>query len=160
MLYLLAAFVFALLTALANWKSIRPLLFIAKPAVLILLFIYLWTSTGLEGATFWFGVNVTGPSSARTSMRIASLVAGSSGMNAPNENAPDDGATPRHVATTVDASPQARYFQQSKNGLFVRMALLLMMLDAAGTGPHHRDSARTVDAEESHAMGGAIDGDR
>jgi aspartate carbamoyltransferase catalytic subunit len=30
---------------------------------------------------------------------------------------------------TVDEDPRARYFQQATNGLYVRMALLTMLLD-------------------------------
>ena len=30
----------------------------AKPAVLVILFMYLWTSTGLSGATLWFGLGI------------------------------------------------------------------------------------------------------
>jgi uncharacterized membrane protein YhhN len=40
------------------WKQIRPLEFIAKPAVMVALFIYLWTSAGLTGAALWFGMGV------------------------------------------------------------------------------------------------------
>jgi alkenylglycerophosphocholine/alkenylglycerophosphoethanolamine hydrolase len=56
--FLSTAFMFAVLTALAVWKNNQGLLFIAKPAVMIVLFIYLWTSTGLQGATLWFGLGI------------------------------------------------------------------------------------------------------
>ena len=49
MYFLLAAFMFAVLESFALWKKIRGLEFIAKPAVMIVLFVYLWTSTGLHG---------------------------------------------------------------------------------------------------------------
>lgn len=54
MIYLIAALIFAALTALATWKQNRGLEFIAKPAVMILLILYLWTSAGLNGALLWF----------------------------------------------------------------------------------------------------------
>jgi uncharacterized membrane protein YhhN len=58
MLYPLIALTFAALESLALWKQIRPLEFIAKPAVMVVLFIYLWTSTGLTGAALWFGLGI------------------------------------------------------------------------------------------------------
>lgn len=58
MIYLIAALIFAALTALATWKKNRGLEFIAKPAVMLLLLIYLWTSVGLTGATLWFGLGM------------------------------------------------------------------------------------------------------
>jgi uncharacterized membrane protein YhhN len=58
MLLLLAALIFAALESLALWKKIRPLEFIAKPAVMVMLFLYLWTSTGLSGAALWFGIGI------------------------------------------------------------------------------------------------------
>jgi len=58
MWFLLAAFAFAVLTALAIWKENQGLQFVAKPAVMVALFIYLWTSTGLHGVTLWFGVGI------------------------------------------------------------------------------------------------------
>jgi aspartate carbamoyltransferase catalytic subunit len=32
------------------------------------------------------------------------------------------------IATEVDADPRAAYFRQAKNGLFIRMALLKILL--------------------------------
>lgn len=58
MYFLLAAFAFAALTALATWTTNRRLEFVAKPAVMILLFTYLWTSVGLQGAALWFGLGM------------------------------------------------------------------------------------------------------
>jgi len=58
MYFLLAAFVFAALTALAVWKPNRKLEFVAKPAVMAALLAYLWTSTGLQGAPLWFGLGM------------------------------------------------------------------------------------------------------
>jgi len=38
-------------------------------------------------------------------------------------------AAARHeIATEVDADPRAAYFRQAKNGLYIRMALLRMLL--------------------------------
>jgi alkenylglycerophosphocholine/alkenylglycerophosphoethanolamine hydrolase len=54
----LIALIFAALTALAIWKENRGLQFIAKPAVMVTLFIYLWISTGLQGASLWFGLGI------------------------------------------------------------------------------------------------------
>lgn len=58
MYFLLAAFLFAVLEAFALWKKIRGLEFIAKPAVMIMLFIYLLASVGLTGAPLWFGLGI------------------------------------------------------------------------------------------------------
>jgi alkenylglycerophosphocholine/alkenylglycerophosphoethanolamine hydrolase len=58
MIYLLAAFVFAVLESLALWKKIQGLEFIAKPAVMVLLFVYVWTSIGLTGVPLWFGLGI------------------------------------------------------------------------------------------------------
>lgn len=58
MIYILAVLIFAGLESLALWKKVRPLEFIAKPAVMVVLFIYLWTSAGLTGAGLWFGLGI------------------------------------------------------------------------------------------------------
>jgi uncharacterized membrane protein YhhN len=55
---ILLALAFAALESLALWKQVRPLEYVAKPAVMIVLFIYLWTSTGLSGASLWFGLGI------------------------------------------------------------------------------------------------------
>ena len=55
---LIAAFVFAALEALALWKNWLRLEYIAKPAVMLALFFWLWTSTGLNGALLWFGLGL------------------------------------------------------------------------------------------------------
>jgi uncharacterized membrane protein YhhN len=55
---LLAAFVFAALEALALWRSIPYLEFIAKPAVMLALFFWLWTSAGMHGVVLWFGSGI------------------------------------------------------------------------------------------------------
>jgi uncharacterized membrane protein YhhN len=58
MWFLLVALIFAALTMLAIWKDNRGLEFVAKPAVMVALFFYLWTSTGLQGVTLWFGLGI------------------------------------------------------------------------------------------------------
>ena len=52
------ALVFAGLETLALWKKLRGLEYVAKPAVMVCLFIWLYLSTGLQGVTFWFGVGI------------------------------------------------------------------------------------------------------
>jgi uncharacterized membrane protein YhhN len=55
---LVAALMFAGVQSFALWKSMRWLQFIAKPAVMVILFIYLWISVGLVGAALWFGLGI------------------------------------------------------------------------------------------------------
>ena len=57
-MFLIAAFIFAALESLALWKQWLKLEYIAKPAVMIILFFWLWTSTGLSGASIWFGLGI------------------------------------------------------------------------------------------------------
>ena len=57
-MFLIAAFIFAALESLALWKQWLKLEYIAKPAVMIILFLWLWTSTGLSGASLWFGLGI------------------------------------------------------------------------------------------------------
>lgn len=57
-IWLILAFVFAALEALALWKSWNKLEYLAKPAVMICLFAWLYFATGLQGLTFWFGVGI------------------------------------------------------------------------------------------------------
>jgi len=57
-MFLIAAFIFAALESLALWKQWLKLEYIAKPAVMIILFFWLWTSTGLSGASLWFGLGI------------------------------------------------------------------------------------------------------
>jgi uncharacterized membrane protein YhhN len=57
-IFLIAAFIFAVLEALALWKQWLKLEYIAKPAVMIILFLWLWTSAGLNGASLWFGIGI------------------------------------------------------------------------------------------------------
>jgi uncharacterized membrane protein YhhN len=57
-IWLVLAFVFAALEAWALWKSWNRLEYVAKPAVMICLFVWLYLNTGLQGVTFWFGVGL------------------------------------------------------------------------------------------------------
>ena len=57
-IFLIAAFVFAALEALALWKNNPRLEYIAKPAVMIALFFWLWASAGFNGALLWFGLGI------------------------------------------------------------------------------------------------------
>ena len=57
-IFLLAAFLFAALEALAVWNNWLRLEYAAKPAVMIVLFTWLWTSAGLSGALIWFGLGI------------------------------------------------------------------------------------------------------
>ena len=58
MIYLIVALLFAALESLALWKKWKRLEFIAKPAVMIVLFVWLFTAVGLNGALFWFGLGI------------------------------------------------------------------------------------------------------
>ena len=57
-IFLLFAILFAALETLALWKHWLRLEYIAKPGVMITLFLWLWTSVGLSGALLWFGVGI------------------------------------------------------------------------------------------------------
>lgn len=57
-IFLIAALVFAALEALALQKNLPRLEYLAKPAVMIALFLWLWTSAGLNGALLWFGLGL------------------------------------------------------------------------------------------------------
>ena len=52
------ALVFAALEALALWKYWHRLEYIVKPAVMVVLFIWLLTSVGMNGALIWFGLGI------------------------------------------------------------------------------------------------------
>jgi uncharacterized membrane protein YhhN len=53
---ILLAFIFAGLESLALWKSWQKLEYLAKPAVMVCLFIWLYFTSGLGGALLWFGI--------------------------------------------------------------------------------------------------------
>jgi alkenylglycerophosphocholine/alkenylglycerophosphoethanolamine hydrolase len=57
-LWLILAFIFAFLEAIAVSKNILKLEYFAKPAVMICLFLWLYTGTGLQGSAFWFGLGI------------------------------------------------------------------------------------------------------
>ena len=57
-LWLFLALLFAFLEAVAVSKNMQRLEYIAKPAVMICLFLWLYTSTGLQGKIFWFGLGI------------------------------------------------------------------------------------------------------
>ena len=57
-LWLILALIFAALEAIAVSKNRQQLEYIAKPAVMISLFLWLYTTTGLQANTFWFGLGV------------------------------------------------------------------------------------------------------
>ncbi|MBI4760767.1 MAG: lysoplasmalogenase [Chloroflexota bacterium] len=57
-LWLILAFVFAVLQIIVLWKELGKLEYVTKPAVMIFLFAWLYSSTGLQGLTFWFGLGV------------------------------------------------------------------------------------------------------
>lgn len=52
------ALVLTALESLALWKKWHRLEYLAKPAVMICLFIWLYLSTGLQGSMLWFGVGL------------------------------------------------------------------------------------------------------
>src|SRR5215475_5571703 len=55
---LISALILAGLEIFALQKNLRRLEVVAKPAVMIALFLWLWTSVGLQGALLWFGLGV------------------------------------------------------------------------------------------------------
>ena len=55
---IILAFIFAGLESLALWKGWRNLEFVAKPAVMVCLFIWLLMTAGLRGALLWFGIGI------------------------------------------------------------------------------------------------------
>ena len=55
---IILAFNFAGLESLALWKGWRNLEFVAKPAVMVCLFIWLLMTAGLQGALLWFGIGI------------------------------------------------------------------------------------------------------
>lgn len=57
-LWLGLAFIFALLEWLSVWKGWPGLEYFSKPAVMVCLFLRVYSSTGLLGNTFWFGLGI------------------------------------------------------------------------------------------------------
>jgi uncharacterized membrane protein YhhN len=57
-MFFIIALVFAVLESLALWKKWTRLEYLAKPAVMIVLFLWLWTASGLSKASLWFGLGI------------------------------------------------------------------------------------------------------
>jgi uncharacterized membrane protein YhhN len=57
-LWLILAITFAFLEAIVVSKNRQRLEYIAKPAVMISLFLWLYTTTGLQDNAFWFGLGI------------------------------------------------------------------------------------------------------
>jgi alkenylglycerophosphocholine hydrolase len=56
--WLAFALVFAFLQAIAVSGNLQPLEYIAKPAVMVFLFLWLYTRSGLQGNLLWFGLGI------------------------------------------------------------------------------------------------------
>ena len=57
-IFLIASLLFAAVELLALQKNQSRLEYVAKPAVMVALFLWLWTSVGLQGASLWFGLGI------------------------------------------------------------------------------------------------------
>jgi uncharacterized membrane protein YhhN len=57
-LWLILAFIFASFEAIAVSKDVRKLEYVAKPAVMVCLFLWLYVITGLRGEAVWFGAGI------------------------------------------------------------------------------------------------------
>lgn len=57
-IWLILALLFAFLEAVAVARNLQRWEYIAKPAVMILLFVWLYAGTGLQGNAFWFGLGI------------------------------------------------------------------------------------------------------
>jgi uncharacterized membrane protein YhhN len=57
-IWLILAILFAVLETVAVWRDLRRLEYIAKPLVMVCLFLWLYTATGLQGDTFWFALGI------------------------------------------------------------------------------------------------------
>ncbi len=55
---IILTFIFAGLASLAVWKGLKSLEYVAKPAVMVCLFLWLATTAGLQGALLWFGIGI------------------------------------------------------------------------------------------------------
>jgi alkenylglycerophosphocholine/alkenylglycerophosphoethanolamine hydrolase len=58
MILIIFAFLFAALEVLAVWKGWLQLEIIAKPAVMVCLFVWLFITAGLQGPLLWFGIGI------------------------------------------------------------------------------------------------------
>lgn len=52
------ALIFAAFESYALWKGLKKLEYVAKPAVMVCLFVWLYLSTDLQGLTLWFGLGI------------------------------------------------------------------------------------------------------
>lgn len=57
-IWLILAVLCAALEAVAVARSVQKLEYVAKPAVMVCLFLWLYTSTGLQSNSFWFGMGI------------------------------------------------------------------------------------------------------
>lgn len=57
-LWLILVLIFAFLEGIAVSKNSQRLEYIAKPAVMVCLFLWLYTTTGLQSNAFWFGLGI------------------------------------------------------------------------------------------------------
>ena len=57
-IWIILALIFAALESFVLWKGWDKLEYVAKPAVMVCLFIWLYLSTGLQGLALWFGVGI------------------------------------------------------------------------------------------------------
>lgn len=57
-IWLVLALIFALLEAIAVSRNLQRLEYVVKPAVMICLFLWLYSATGLQGNALWFGLGI------------------------------------------------------------------------------------------------------
>jgi uncharacterized membrane protein YhhN len=57
-IWLILALIFAVLEVLALQKNWNRLEYVARPAVMLCLFVGLYLATGLQGVTLWFGIGI------------------------------------------------------------------------------------------------------
>ena len=57
-IWLILALIFAGLESFALRKDLNKLEYVAKPAVMVCLFVWLYLNTGLQGLTLWFGIGI------------------------------------------------------------------------------------------------------
>src|SRR5512134_1344030 len=57
-LWLILAFLSAILETIAVSRNLQNLEYLAKPAVMMFLFLWLYTNTSLRGDSLWFGIGI------------------------------------------------------------------------------------------------------
>jgi len=57
-IWLILALLFAALETIAVSQNLQRLEYVAKPAVMVCLFLWLYTGTGLQGNALWFGIGI------------------------------------------------------------------------------------------------------